>query len=205
MHEFHNFVILCKAHHAFTAICWACRQSAWHGYTNGYNTACMHFSLGIPEQTESRWWFSYAKFNSELLYLFLPKCLQSWNPSDSYCNVNSYIVIFVLKILYTGSPYEHVLIAYSGLWAICSLLLANKGPQSLLFWAPSLPAAIHYWASLEACRSAENHTTCSTLSCLHISLLLLLKLPGTKASSISPQRATTPIQFEEGLCHDLSN
>lgn len=87
--------------------------------------------------------------------------------------------------LYTGSPYEHVLIAYLGLWAICSLLLANKGPQSLLFWAPSLPAAIHYWASLGACRSAENHTTCCTLSCLHISLLLLLKLPSTKACSIS--------------------
>lgn len=104
--------------------------------------------------------------------------------------------------LYTGSPYEHVLIAFSGLWAICSLLLANKGPQSLLFWAPSLPAAIHYGASLEACCSAENHTTCYTLSCLHISLLLLLKLPGTKACSISAQRATTPIQFEEALYHD---
>lgn len=106
-----------------------------------------------------------------------------------YCNI-------CFENLYTGSPYEHVLIAYSGLWAICSLLLANKGPQSLLFWALSLPAAIHYWASLEACCSAENHTTCYTLSCLHISLLLLLKLPGTKACSISPQRATTPIQLK---------
>lgn len=73
-----------------------------------------------------------------------------------YCNI-------CFENLYTGSPYEHVLIAYSGLWAICSLLLTNKGPQSLLFWAPSLPAAIHYWASLEpaALLRTTPHATCS--------------------------------------------
>lgn len=173
--------------------------------TRSYNTTVCIFVWVSQKEQWSRWWFSYTKFNSQFLYLFLPKCFQSWNCFWFSLQCKFIYCKICFENLYTGSPYEHVLIAYSGLWAICSLLLADKGLQSLLFWAPSLPAAIHYPASLEACCSAENHTTCCGLSRLHISLLLLLKLPATKACSISPQRATTPIQFEEALYHDLSN
>lgn len=145
----------------------------------------------------------HTKFNSQFWYLFSQNVYNHGTLLYSHCKCKFIYCKICFENLYR-SPYMNMFsLPTQALSNLQSFVGANKGLQRLLFQSPKFTSAIHYPASLEACCSAiENHTTCCSLSCLHISLLLLLRLP-TKACSISPQRATTPVQFEEALHHDL--